>query len=619
MLARISDEDVARVREATDLVSLVAERIVLKPKGRTQWGLCPFHGEKTPSFKVDPSTQLWHCFGCGLGGDAFGWVMRIDGVEFPDAVRILAERAHIELSEEVGGIGSGRKDRLFAVLDVSATYYARQLTGSRDPGPTGARAYLGGRGFGIDIAKSWRLGFAPGRGALVRHLRAAGFSADEMVEANVALCADGGSLKDRFYERAMFPISDLQGRVIAFGGRVIGKGEPKYLNTNDTPVFRKSANLYAIDRAKAAITSSGVAVVVEGYTDVIALHEAGITSAVATLGTALTKQHVRLLGRFAKRVVYLFDGDEAGMRAADRASEFIDQSVTPEAGSSRVELGVSIIPDGMDPADYVAARGAEAMRSVIDGAVPLLRFSIDRRLARWDLDRPEERTRALKDAAEVLAPVKESLLADDYAAYIADRLFADFSVVRREIDKAQVQAAASVEEGRSPVIQTPGDEIAAPTTPQGVVERNIIALMARTPRLRPRAQELLADDLLSDSSHVAMAEVLSQPDSLEITPAEMVGLLEARVPGSAAALSAVQTGSEGCETDDGDAEVDKVADGLLGRLKEFSLERRITVGKAMLKRPESFKTSGEYDDLFREVSALQRSLDALRRGIDHHR
>lgn len=618
-MGRITDEDIQRVRDATDLVSLISERIVLKPKGRLQWGLCPFHGEKTPSFKVDPATQLWHCFGCGLGGDAYGFVMKTDNVDFPDAVRMLADRANIELVEEASGMPRGRKERLYAVLEESAAFFAKALTGSRESGPAQAREYLGGRGFGSEVAKTWRLGYAPGRGALVKHLRAQGYSADEMVEANVALRSDGGQIKDRFYDRVMFPIADLQGRVIAYGGRVIGKGEPKYLNTNDTPVFRKSANMYAIDRAKGAITSTGTAVVVEGYTDVIALHEAGITSAVATLGTALTRQHVKLLGRFAKRVVYLFDGDEAGMRAADRASEFIDASITPEAGGSRVELEVAMIPDGLDPADYVAKHGVDGMRKVIDSAVPLLRFSIDRRLARWDLERPEERSRALKDAAEVLAPVKDSLLADDYAAYIADRLFADFAVVRREIDRVKPSApahaddAATGEEAGSAGAGTPGGKLGEPGTPQAKIERTLLSMLVREPRLRTRAQELLTDDLLSDPAHRAMAEEIAKPDSAVLNPSELVGRLEMRVPGAAEAISAVQ------DDDDGAQELDDVAFGLVRRLKEFDLERRITVGKAKLKQPESFKDSTEYDDLFREVSALQRTLDELRRGVDHYR
>ena len=363
-VGRISDEDVRRVRDATDLVSLVSERVVLKPKGRLHWGCCPFHAEKTASFKVDPATQLWHCFGCGLGGDAYGFLMRAENVDFLDAVRILADRGNIEIVEETGGAPRGHRERLIAANEAAWLYYHEVLTKSPDAGAREAREYLKKRGFGSEVAKRWRLGFAPGHGALVRHLAAAGFSAEEIVSANLGLKGDAGQLRDRFFKRVMFPIFDLQGRAIAFGGRVIGAGEPKYLNTQDTPAFHKSANLYAIDRAKASITSTGTAVVVEGYTDVIALHEAGLTNAVATLGTALTREHVRLLSRFAKRVVYLFDGDAAGLRAADRASEFIDSSITPEAGRDRVELHVAVLPDGPGPGRL--RRRARSRRAACD-------------------------------------------------------------------------------------------------------------------------------------------------------------------------------------------------------------------------------------------------------------
>lgn len=609
-MGRISDEDVQRVRDATDVVSLISERIVLKQKGRLYWGLCPFHGEKTPSFKVDPGTQLWHCFGCGRGGDAFGFVMESDKVDFPDAVRLLAERSRIDIAEEVGpgGVGRGRKDRLIAACEEAAAFYHRVLTGSREGSAPAAREYLTGRGLGSDVAKRWRLGYAPGRGALVRHLTASGFSAEELVEANLALRSDSGRLKDRFYDRIMFPIADLQGRKIAFGGRVLGSGEPKYLNTNDTPVFRKSSNMYAIDRAKATMTSSGTAIVVEGYTDVIALHEAGVTTAVATLGTALTRQHVKLLGRFAKKVVYLFDGDEAGMRAADRASEFIDADVTPEAGGGRVELFVAMIPGGKDPADLVSTEGRAALAAVVDGAVPLLQFSIDRRLARWDLERPEERARALKEAAEVLAPVKDSMLADDYANYIADRLSAigvatDFATVKRAIATARpATVRAASDEG----LEGATGEPVSVDTPRLRAERELLALLTRHATLRTRAQELLAGGLLSTAEHVAMAEVLAEAGETG-SGKDVAGLLEQRVPGSARELAATRLSESGTDPE-------LLAEGLTRRVQEFELERRIAVGKAQLKSPGSFKTPAEYDEVFREISALQRALDALRRG-----
>ena len=354
MAGGISEEDIQKVREANDLVEVIGERTPVKQRGRDFWCCCPLHNEKTPSFKIDPALQLWHCFGCGEGGDVFGFIMKTEDLSFPEAVRRLAERAHIDIAESGGrkSIGSSRKARLKAVCDETSQFYHCQLM--RNPGSdaSAARSYLGARGLGGEVPKTWQLGFAPGHGQLVRHLSAKGFKPDEMVQANVALSNDGGKLRDRFYNRIMFPINDPQGECIAFGGRVVGKGEPKYLNSQETPLFHKSQVLYGMDKAKAAMASTGIAVVVEGYTDVIALHEAGVRNAVATLGTALTMRHIRLLSRHAQhRIVYLFDGDEAGQRAADRALAFIDDSMTPEAGKSRIELAAVTLPDNLDPAD----------------------------------------------------------------------------------------------------------------------------------------------------------------------------------------------------------------------------------------------------------------------------
>ena len=423
-MAGISDEDIQKVRDANDVVAVIGERVPVKQKGRDFWCCCPLHQEKTPSFKIDPSTQLWHCFGCGEGGDVFSFIMKTEDLSFPEAVRRLAERAHIDIVE-TGGRGSipaSRKARLKEVCARTAEFYHTQLMRGRGPEADAARSYLASRGFGGKVPGKWCLGFAPGRGALVRHLSSLGFKADEMVAANVAL--DGrGALRDRFYNRVMFPIFDVSGDCIAFGGRVIGTGEPKYLNSQETPLFHKSQVLYGLDHAKAAMAATGVAIVVEGYTDVIALHEAGIENAVATLGTALTMRHIRVLSRHAsKRIVYLFDGDAAGQRAADRALAFIDKSMTPEAGRSQVDLVAVTLPDNLDPAEFVQARGSDALRELVDDAKPLLEYGIDRRLASHNLDSAEGRARALDDCLAVLAPIKESILAKDYAVRLAGRL-----------------------------------------------------------------------------------------------------------------------------------------------------------------------------------------------------
>lgn len=603
-MGRIGDDDIRRVREATDAVSLISERVVLKQKGRLFWGCCPFHNEKTPSFKVDPGSQLWHCFGCGKGGDAFGFLMEAESMLFPDAIRYLADRANIELVEEGGpGLSRGHKERLIAVSEETAEYYHTCLTRLPGSDAANARTYLSKRGFGSEVSKRWTLGYAPGRGALCAHLTSKGFTAAEIIDANVGLKSDGGVLRDRFYERVMFPIADLQGRTIAFGGRVVGAGEPKYLNTQETPIFHKSSNMFAIDRAKATIVSTGIALVAEGYTDVIALHEAGITNVVATLGTALTEQHVKLLSRFARKIIYVFDGDEAGKRAADRASEFIDSSLTPESGRTRTELFVAVLPAGKDPADIISEQGADAFSAYIDAAVPLLRFSIDRRLDRWDLDRPEERASALRDAAEVLFPVKGSILADDYANYIADRLLADFTTVRKAIEEARPQnARPTSRDEHAAAVTGAGEEH---DSPELKLERELLSLVTTRPELLRDAAQALDGVPWSSPRHRQLAGIL-----IGATPttsaAEIVARAEAALPGSAAVLSG------GTLEAGGDMDLGETLGFLKKSLVEADLEKKIMAGNARLRTSGSL-TPVEFDELFREVVEIQKELAGLRK------
>ena len=483
-MGSISEEDINKVREASDLVAIVGERTPLRQRGRDFWCCCPFHDEKTPSCKIDPSTQLWHCFGCGEGGDVFSFVEKIEDLSFPEAVHWLADRAHIEIVEEGGGahVGSGQKARLKAVCAATAEYYHTQLMRNPDPGPASARSYLQGRGFGGTVPNDWQLGYAPGRGALVRHLRACGFSNQEMVQANVAV-ERNGKVQDRFYERVMFPINDAQGEVIAFGGRVIGKGEPKYLNTQETPLFHKSQVLYGLDKAKAAMASTGTAIVTEGYTDVIAMFELGIKNVVATLGTALTTQHIRLLSRHAsQRIVYLFDGDEAGQRAADRALNFIGQSMDPQTGTMRIELLAVTIPEGLDPVEYLEAHGPDALVACLDDAKPLLQYGIDRRLDRADLGSAEGRAAAFADALSVLAPIKDSGIAKDYARQIASR-----TGVREDF---AMDALYKLKAPRAPQRDDQGAQASAGAQPQAAPARQVVLPQSEVVRRRYERQLL---------------------------------------------------------------------------------------------------------------------------------
>lgn len=420
----IGDQDIQKVREASDVVSVIGERVQLQQRGREFWCCCPLHNEKTPSFKIDPATQLWHCFGCGEGGDVFGFVMKADGLSFPESVRKLADRAHIEIEEDARDrVSSSKKQRLKDICKATAEFYHTQLMRSKAEGAAAARSYLGSRDLGGEIPRIWNLGYAPGRNALVHHLMSLGFTIDEMIEANVAVSGRDGRSRDRFFDRVMFPIADQIGECIAFGGRIIGSGEPKYLNSQETPIFHKSQVLYALDKAKASMTATGCAIVAEGYTDVIAMHEHGFTNCVATLGTALTKSHIRILSRHAgKKIIFLFDGDAAGQRATERALQFIDDTITPEAGRTKIDFYALCLPDNMDPAEFLASRGAEAMQKELDGAEPLITFGMNKRLERHDLTRAEGRAAALSDALSVLAPIKDSILAKDYAIQLASKL-----------------------------------------------------------------------------------------------------------------------------------------------------------------------------------------------------
>lgn len=579
-MARISEADIARVREATDLVAVVQDVVPLKQKGRDLWCCCPFHQEKTPSMKVDPSTQLWHCFGCGEGGDVFGFVMKSEDLSFPEAVRLLAERAHIDIAEEEGRgprTTQNQKLRLKEVCRATAEFYHGELLRNRSPEADAARSYLAGRDLKTPVAKRWKLGFAPGRGALVRHLTTRGFSGEEMTLANVALPGRDGRLRDRFFNRIMFPIFDASGDCIAFGGRVVGKGEPKYLNSQETPLFHKSKVLYGLDKAKAAMAATGIAIVVEGYTDVIALAEAGIPNVVATLGTALTAQHIRLLSRHAsKQIIYLFDGDEAGQRASDRALGFIDSSMTPEAGRTKTELAAVTLPDNLDPAEFVGARGADALRQLLAQAKPLLEYGIDRKLARVDMRNTNARMQAMVEAINLLAPIKDSILAKHYAVEIAGRtqvreedaleLLSKLQPPRRYDGREEGGVAASAQP-RPSTPQTAqdgpayddyipaGEEWTSQDAPAGLgfresssrgevnrlrFERDFLGVLAQNPAL----SALYLDNVAALRWHAPFNEAVAFAlvDQLYRNPAidaaALVGAVEQAVPRSAAMLSA---------------------------------------------------------------------------------
>ncbi|MEG1434813.1 MAG: DNA primase [Gordonibacter sp.] len=622
----IGEEEIEKVREASDLVAIIGERSPVRQRGHDFWCCCPLHNEKTPSFKIDPVKQLWHCFGCGEGGDVFGYVMKTEDLSFPEAVRKLADRAHIPLSEGGGrnsGVASSYKERLKAVCAQTSDFYHKQLMRNPEPRAAEARTYLSGRGLGGEVPKRWQLGFAPGNGQLVRHLSSLGFKPKEMVDANVGMEVQGGSLRDRFYNRVMFPINDAQGECIAFGGRVMGKGEPKYLNSQETPIFHKSQVLYGLDHAKGRMAATGVAVVVEGYTDVIAMHEVGIGNAVATLGTALTMKHIRVLSRHAQhKIVYLFDGDEAGQRAADRALGFIDGSMTPEAGRSRVELCAVTLPDNLDPADFIEARGAEAMQALIDGAQPLLKYGIDRRLAGFDLSSAEGRARALAEALSVLAPIKDSALARDYAVQIASRVRAREEDVLVQLSQLQPPRRSDQrDEEREAVADVRptaggGAQDARPAGPaltQGEVnrrrfEREFLSLMAQNPAVALQHADVIAQTQWHDQAHAALAQSLlsTLSDDPSASAARIVTEASRVLPAAPGILTSGSTASSAAPA--------SLAAFLVEELAIGDAEDAVDAMRAQMADPASLDPD-EFEMLFQTVSAMQKDLS--RRKLDH--
>ncbi|MCL1879274.1 MAG: DNA primase [Actinomycetia bacterium] len=640
----ISEDEIGRVRDATDLVQLIGTRVVLRQRRNEFWGCCPFHNEKTPSFKVDPVSQFYHCFGCGEHGDVFTFTMKTEQVEFPDAVRILAQRAGIELAEDRRDPERGQKSRLLAVVEAAADFYHQQLMRVKSPEADAARAYLAGRGFGGAVARAWGLGFAPGKGSLLRELRSKGFSADEMIKADLArynrASSNGGfqGLNDRFFDRIMFPICDLQGRPIAFGGRVFLPGDmntAKYLNSSETLLFKKRDSLYAVDRAKPDVVNRDTAIVVEGYTDAIALHQVGLSNTVATLGTALTPEHLKVLSRFTSRVVLLFDGDEAGRRAADRALELIGAVLgQADTKNRRADVYVALLPGTLDPAEFVFTQGQEALQGVVDGAEALLRYGLRRVLAPYDLGSPEQKNRAYHAALGLLAPLRGSTLVQEYLRVLTDLLpgleykdalsdLQKFEIprTRRPIDDDN-KASSTATKGASPAEPSVGfgpqavlkaERVAADGRARlSDLERELISLYIAQPSLRPQLQNAFPTINWRIPEHQQLVDAVLAlgQDDRQLAPPKLLALLTARLPEAVVSLSAARI------QEFGDLAPERLAELLLFNIRELELEASIRNQGSELRRLNAMSGQDAKEkatELFHQITGLQQELADLRK------
>jgi DNA primase len=432
-LAKINDQDIEALREKADIVDLVSGYTTLKRSGGHSFkGLCPFHSEKTPSFQVDTAKGVFYCFGCSEGGNVYQFVQKIESLPFPEAVEWLARRENFELRYEEMSPGDrrsfGQKVRLVEANNEAARFFHKNLM--EGPAAAAARRYLAGRGFGKEVAERWSLGFAPGRNLLTKHLMEKGFTQDELIAADLSRKSErDGSIYDTFRERITFPTWNLNNDVVAFGARAMGDQQPKYLNTSETPVFSKSRVMYGLNRAKSAIARGTAVIVVEGYTDVIALHEAGITEAVATNGVALGESHFEQLKKFTSRAVLMFDADDAGKGATERGF-----GMHHRIG---LEVLVAPLPLGRDPADVVKDDGEEGVRKIIESGQSLLEFKLDQELSRVRLDTPEARSAAVRRCAEVLRLHPDPIARHEYAFMAAGRIGVDPEVVHRALSEAR--------------------------------------------------------------------------------------------------------------------------------------------------------------------------------------
>jgi DNA primase len=454
MAGRIRDEDIALVRDRSRVDDIIREYVSLKPAGGGSFkGLCPFHEERSPSFNVTPSRGMWHCFGCGEGGDVFTFVEKIDHLSFAEAVEKLARRANIELRYAEGGSAinrqQGQRTRLVEAHRLAAAFFVERL-GTAEAAP--GREFLAARRLDGDAARTFGVGFAPRSwDALTSHLRKAGFRDDELLAGGLVSQGNRG-VYDRFRGRLVWPIRDPTGDVIGFGARKLADDDdgPKYLNTPETPLYRKSQVLYGIDLARSVIAREREAVVVEGYTDVMACHLAGVTNAVATCGTAFGAEHIKVLRRLLMdsdqmrgRVVFTFDGDAAGQKAALRAFDEDQQFVS--------QTFVAVEPAGLDPCDLRLQQSDAAVRALVDSRVPLFEFAIRAQLAGHDLDSAEGRIAGLREAAPVVARIRDVALRPEYARRLAGWLGMDVEPVVAAVNAAAGGRSATPAPARPPV------------------------------------------------------------------------------------------------------------------------------------------------------------------------
>ena len=620
MAGRIRDDDIAEVREKARIDDVVSSYVTLKRAGGGSLkGLCPFHDEKTPSFNVTPSRGIFHCFGCQEGGDAIAFLMKIDGLTFVESVERLAEKYGVQVRREDGDDEPQRprgpsRSRLIEAHKVAEEFYADQLA---TPDAVAGRQFLHERGFDQDAARAFGIGFAPRDGeALARHLRGRRFTDEEVVAAG--LVAQGRSLYDRFRGRLLWPIREPSGEPIGFGARRLfddDKIAAKYLNTPETTIYKKSQVLYGLDLARRSIQSTSQAVVVEGYTDVMACHLAGVSTAVASCGTAFGAEHAKTLRRFLNdhkdfpgEVVFTFDGDQAGQDAAIKVFGIDD--------AFSAQTYVAVAPDGLDPCDLRLKQGDAAVRELVATRRPLYRYALDHVLARYDLDRADSRVDALRAAAPLVADIRDKAKVEAVVRELAHMIGVDIDEARAEVRRAAARPHGSAQERRT----TPAAEAApAPRRqlpplrdPRFTVERETLKLVLQHPQAVGRTTQHVGPE---DFTHPTYRAVWN---AIVANGGPLAGAAEsgwsARVLGSVSEPAVSAAVSE--------LAVDPITGSVtptptyvaahVYKLQELTTMRRIAEVKSRLQRTNPVEHATEYNRMFGELVALEQHRRTLR-------
>jgi DNA primase len=653
---RIRDEDIALVRERSAVEEVVGEYLQLRNAGGGSLkGLCPFHEEKTPSFNVTPARGLWYCFSCAEGGDVIKFAQRIDNLSFAEAVERLAARAGIDLRYEQGGHVPGQEHtqrrRLIEAHRAAADFYSERIVaGEAAP----ARAFLSSRGFADADWPRFGLGYAPAEwDALTRHLRGRGFTDAELLRGGLARQGRRGPV-DMFRNRLIWPIRDLTGDVVAFGARKLAEDEdgPKYLNTPETPLFKKSSVLYGADLAKRDIAQRRQAVIVEGYTDVMACHLSGVTTAVATSGTSFGDGHIKILRRllmdesqFRGEVIFTFDGDAAGQRAALRAFGMEEKFVT--------QTFVAVQPDGLDPCDLRLKHGDGAVKDLIAQRVPLFEFAVRAVLRRHDLDTAEGRLAALDEAAPIVGGIKDRGLRQLYAVsldrwlgmmdedFVLDRVRAHApsepgsrragpaavggGTGHRRGPDGQAQRGAGQPVQGDPGRGGPGQDNGAVRQhapefrydvgdPVIQLEREALKLAVQRPALCGPAFDALGAESFTAPVHASVLGLIAQCGGAASAGGgrEWAERLRAAAPDDRARGFVTRLAVEPLRAPRSDGEADaRYADAVLARVEELSVSRDIAVIKSRLQRLSPVEETAAYNRMFGDLVALEQRRKVL--------